>query len=185
MRLASTSQEQVLNPEQWPKKYKGYLSAMAFKKLPQDMVEDIVQDTFLAALSSAHRFEGTSSERVWLTAILKHKIADHYRTANPKYGRILSNTIFESELPQWHNLNVNDNRPYSSTFDGLYEDDLNELLIEAMGTLTRSEIAVLELKKKGYSTEAICGQLNITRSHSWVALCKARKKLKEYLNQKW
>jgi len=43
------------------------------------VAEDIVQDTFLAALKSHDRFRGKSSERTWLTGILRHKIYDHLR----------------------------------------------------------------------------------------------------------
>src|SRR5512134_763129 len=44
------------------------------------LAEDLVQDTFLAALAGAgNRFAGRSSVRTWLTGILKHKIADALR----------------------------------------------------------------------------------------------------------
>ena len=43
------------------------------------MAEDLVQETFLAALPGRERFQGASSERTWLAGILKHKILDHLR----------------------------------------------------------------------------------------------------------
>ncbi len=42
--------------------------------------EDITQETFLAALQSAHRFRGDSRLRTWLFRIAAHKIADHWRS---------------------------------------------------------------------------------------------------------
>src|SRR6266540_4705861 len=48
--------------------------------------EDLVQDTFAAAVGALERFEGRSSLRTWLTTILLHKIADHLRAA----GRYVS-----------------------------------------------------------------------------------------------
>lgn len=42
--------------------------------------EDITQETFLAALQSAHRFRGDSRLRTWLFRIAAHKIADHRRS---------------------------------------------------------------------------------------------------------
>jgi RNA polymerase sigma-70 factor (ECF subfamily) len=45
----------------------------------RDAAEDLVQECFLAALRARERFEGDASERTWLLAILRHKIADHYR----------------------------------------------------------------------------------------------------------
>lgn len=42
--------------------------------------EDLTQETFLAALQSAHRFRGDSRLRTWLLRIAAHKIADHWRS---------------------------------------------------------------------------------------------------------
>jgi len=44
-----------------------------------DLVEDVVQDVFLAALASLASFHGTSSLRTWLLGIARHKVEDHYR----------------------------------------------------------------------------------------------------------
>ena len=45
----------------------------------QAVAEDIVQETFLAALRSARRFRGQSKVYTWLCGIAYHKVADHYR----------------------------------------------------------------------------------------------------------
>jgi RNA polymerase sigma-70 factor (ECF subfamily) len=44
-----------------------------------DLVEDLVQDVFLAALASLPRFVGSASLRSWLLGIARHKIEDYYR----------------------------------------------------------------------------------------------------------
>jgi RNA polymerase sigma factor (sigma-70 family) len=44
-----------------------------------DVAEDLVQETFLAALRAAGSFAGRSSERTWLTGILKNKLIDRLR----------------------------------------------------------------------------------------------------------
>ena len=41
--------------------------------------EDLVQDTFLAAVKAQNSFGGKSSARTWLVGILRHKIYDHLR----------------------------------------------------------------------------------------------------------
>ena len=46
---------------------------------PPDLVDDVVQDVFLAALKGLAAFEGKSSLRTWLVAIARHKIEDIYR----------------------------------------------------------------------------------------------------------
>jgi RNA polymerase sigma-70 factor, ECF subfamily len=44
-----------------------------------DLVEDVVQDVFLAALKGLTAFHGQSSLRTWLLSIARHKIQDVYR----------------------------------------------------------------------------------------------------------
>ncbi|MFI6549455.1 sigma-70 family RNA polymerase sigma factor [Streptomyces prunicolor] len=43
--------------------------------------DDLVQDTFLRALGSLHRFEGRSSARTWLLSIARRAVIDSYRYA--------------------------------------------------------------------------------------------------------
>lgn len=42
-------------------------------------VEDVLQDTLLAALRTLDRFRGDCSLRTWLCAIARHKVQDHIR----------------------------------------------------------------------------------------------------------
>ncbi len=43
--------------------------------------EDVVQEVFLAVLGGWERYRGRSSERTWLFAIARHRIAGHLRAA--------------------------------------------------------------------------------------------------------
>src|SRR5476649_422276 len=75
-----SDQPAPLNPHTWVKTHADYLYAFAIVRVNDDeLAKDLVQETFLAALKRAHAFEGKSSERTWLTAILKNKIIDVYR----------------------------------------------------------------------------------------------------------
>src|SRR2546423_14643989 len=56
-----------------------------------EVAEDLVQETFLAAVRGYETFGGRSSERSWLVGILKNKIVDHFR----KVGRETSFTDME------------------------------------------------------------------------------------------
>jgi RNA polymerase sigma-70 factor (ECF subfamily) len=46
----------------------------------RETAEDLVQETFLAALSTIERYSGQSSQRTWLVSILRHKLVDYYRS---------------------------------------------------------------------------------------------------------
>jgi RNA polymerase sigma-70 factor (ECF subfamily) len=44
-----------------------------------DLVEDVVQETFLAAWGNLASFQGEASLRIWLLGIARHKVEDYYR----------------------------------------------------------------------------------------------------------
>lgn len=44
-----------------------------------DLVEDTVQEVFLAAWENLSKFQGASSLRSWLIGIARHKVEDYYR----------------------------------------------------------------------------------------------------------
>ncbi len=48
-------------------------------RLPPEVVEDVTQEVFVAAVQGIGRFRGQSRFRTWITAIARHKVADYYR----------------------------------------------------------------------------------------------------------
>jgi RNA polymerase sigma-70 factor (ECF subfamily) len=75
-----TPKTNLLDPHQWVSRYADYLYSYALGRLnDEELCRDLVQETFLAALEKAGQFKGLSTERTWLTAILKHKVIDVYR----------------------------------------------------------------------------------------------------------
>jgi RNA polymerase sigma-70 factor (ECF subfamily) len=48
-------------------------------QLPPEVVEDVTQEVFVAALQGIKRFRGQSGFRTWITAIARHKVADYCR----------------------------------------------------------------------------------------------------------
>lgn len=72
--------ESPIDPERWLEEHGDALFRYALSRgVRRDAAEDLVQECFLAALRARDRFEGDSSERTWLLAILRHKIIDHVR----------------------------------------------------------------------------------------------------------
>ena len=84
------------DPHRWVDDYADYLYNYAMARLrDEEQARDLVQETFLAALGKLENFEGRSSERTWLTGILKHKIIDVYCKKSP--GPFLSSEIHGRE----------------------------------------------------------------------------------------
>lgn len=68
------------DPARWVDAHGDYLYCFALARVGRpDVAEDLVQETLLAALQSAGRFAGRSSERTWLTGILNNKLVDRIR----------------------------------------------------------------------------------------------------------
>ncbi|TPW01176.1 MAG: RNA polymerase sigma-70 factor, ECF subfamily, partial [bacterium] len=68
------------DPQTWADQHGDYLFRCAMLRVrDRELAEEIVQDTFLAALQARGRFAGRSSERSWLVGIMKHKIVDQFR----------------------------------------------------------------------------------------------------------
>jgi len=62
-------------------RYVDRLYSFAFHQVGRNkaVAEDIVQETFIAALNSAAKFRGRSQFYTWLCSIAYHKITDFYR----------------------------------------------------------------------------------------------------------
>ena len=65
----------------WVDAHADYLFNFAIGQVRDvSVAEDLVQDTFLAAVKAQNTFGGKSSERTWLVGILRHKIYAQYAT---------------------------------------------------------------------------------------------------------
>src|SRR5437867_5719177 len=66
---------------EWVSLYADSVYAYVWRRLvPRaDLVDDVVQEVFLAAWESLRHFEGNSSLYNWLLGIARHKVEDCYR----------------------------------------------------------------------------------------------------------
>lgn len=65
---------------QWLEEYGDALYRFARARVAsRELAEDLVQETFLAAVEASTTYRGESSVGTWLVSILRRKIVDHYR----------------------------------------------------------------------------------------------------------
>lgn len=179
-----------IEPEYWIERYGDFLFKYALYRLSNpEVAEDVVQETLVAALKGLDKFKGDSQESTWLTGILKHKIADHYRSVNKKGFESEYNSVSGQEPEE------NDDDTYPKRLSESWSADPVKALeqTEFMKVLDR---CMLELSEKQYdafsmreleelSTLEICKKLNISESNFWVLLHRAKKRLKKCLQDKW
>ena len=173
----------------WVEAYGEYLFNFAIGQVRDtDIAEDLVQETFLAALRSQNTFSGRSSERTWLVSILRHKLYDHLRKtcreravrSEPMPAALedsLDNTV------EWiHQVAAESTSPSRR----IELAEFREHLEKAMGTLPPRIAQVFQL----YTIEErpnheVCERLNISESNLWVMLHRARRQLRTQLNTWW
>jgi RNA polymerase sigma factor (sigma-70 family) len=99
VRANPNSGANVLNPACWVEDHGDHLFGLArFRTRDRCVAEDLVQDTLLTGLRSIDRFQGRSSERTWLTGILKNKIRAFVRTKDREVS--ISNLIPDDPAPE-------------------------------------------------------------------------------------
>ncbi len=148
----------------------------------RDAAEEVVQETFIAALANGASFEGRSTLRTWLTAILRNKIADHIR------GRIRSRALFVSDAERIEDAD-GDSRPrHPEASIDLVADpsrilDARQGLDAASRSLgklpQRSARALVMSDLEGFETDEVCAELGVTPNNLWVMLHRARKTVRD------
>ena len=178
-----------INPNKWIDLYSDYLYNYTIARVNDKVIaQDLVQDTFLAALKSMKNFKGEASELNWLISILKRKIIDYYRKINSKKGkaeiRISYNNESETE-GDWLEERVAD--PFDKTAEDMMQNtELGDAIFNCLSKLPEKQAEVFRMKTiEGYETEVICNELNITASNLWVIIHRARTAMAECLKENW
>ncbi len=153
----------------------------------RELAEDLVQDTFVAALQSLDRYQGGSSVRTWLIAILRHKIIDHQRKVAS--GRAEPAGILEGSSGDFFADDDHWKRPPASwkTPDAIVEDsEFREVLDGCLDRMPRAIAAVFLLREmEGLETEELRRRLEISEGNLRVRLHRARLLLRECLQNRW
>lgn len=151
----------------------------------QASVEDVVQETLLAALRELERFRDDSTVRTWLIGILRHKIADHWRQINRR-ELTESDQVVEALFDGgglWRqspgDWTVD---PTQLAENGEFWEVLGQCLAK-LPTQPRSVFAMRVLDE--ISSEDVCKALEISATNLWVLLHRARLRLRECLEKNW
>ncbi len=152
--MAGTVETSISDPVSWVDEHGDFLYNYALGQLRDaGDAEDVVQETFLAALKAQDGFAGRSSQRTWLVSILRHKVCDHLRR---KY------------------------RERCVSCDSLNE--FRSALESALGLLpARIAQAFTMYEVEEYSGREVCCHMEISESNLWVMLHRARKQLRSLL----
>jgi RNA polymerase sigma-70 factor (ECF subfamily) len=154
-----------------------------------DAVEDVVQDTLVAALAGERSFAGRSNLRTWLTGILKHKIIDAIRLASRQVEVAQDAEGDGTEFDALFKANghwVEHPAGWQDPDAALEQKRFFEVLERCLhGLPARTSRAFLMREHLGAETGEICEQLGITQNHCFVLLFRARMALQQCLDANW
>ena len=175
-----------INTEGWVDRYGDALFRFALARVnDRQVAEDLVQETFLAALRAKDGFKGRATEKTWLFAILKHKIIDHYRKG--KLTIDARDPADDAEdLASFFNAKGGwQLQPSQWRVDPVRAHQTKEFLDHFYRCLSglpkRNADAFVYREVDGLSTEEICQRLGITANNCWVMLYRARMLLRKCL----
>lgn len=188
--ISENQKEKTLNPEQWVDKYGNYLYNFAIGRLRNNAdAENIVQETFLAALKASANFAGKSTERTWLTGILKHKIIDHMRRGyKEKPATDLQNDQenINHFFDQKEQFKKKPSGWLPNPVELLEKKEFWEIYQSCADKLPQTTNEAFTLREvERMDSKEICDILNITPSNFWVLLHRARLQLRQCLEENW
>ncbi len=176
------------DPKKWIERYADMLYQYALPRVKDSSTaEDLVQETFLAALKGLENFRADASEKNWLFAILKHKIIDHYRTKNID----ASNTLGYTETDEWFTVEgiwKTDKRPnkWNITNDPMDKKEIQKIIDLCKKKLKELQQKVFTLKYlEDLDSDEICKVLNISTTNYWVLIHRARLQMRECVEKNW
>ena len=161
--------------------------ALNFVRSPEE-AEEVIQETWLAALSGLGRFEGRSSFKTWLFRILVNRA----RTRAKREHRVipfsalpvLDDRTGESApyLRQAADAAVDVASGAADPEQQVLDDELRAVLETAVNSLPRVQRLVISLRDiEGWSSEEVCQLLKLTPANQRVVLHRARMRVRELL----
>jgi RNA polymerase sigma-70 factor (TIGR02943 family) len=181
--MIALAEPRCSDPTEWVEAHGDYLYNYAFGQVRQHGdAEDLVQETFLAALKARDRFNRQASERTWLVSILRHKICDHFRRKCrerlPADDGVNNQQRFDRSLLWIHETAAECISP-SRRID---LNDFRASLESALQQLPPRIAQAFSMYEMDECASAnICSQMNISEQNLWTMVHRARKRLRELL----
>ena len=178
------------DPLMWLAEYGDDLLRYAAARVDNwSLAEDLVQETFLAAVTARGRFQGGSSIKTWLIGILRRKIADHYRQVFRRRGNNRQDSTDEIRPPaaphgrHWNELPAAwPVKPEQQLEQEEFWTTLRQCL-NKLGENLRTAFVLRVMDD--LDTEEVCSILQISATNLSVRLHRARMLMRECLEKNW
>jgi RNA polymerase sigma-70 factor, ECF subfamily len=172
------------DPSRWLGDHGDVLWRYAMIRLrSEERAEDILQETFAAALAARASFRGECSERTWLLSILRRKVVDHLR-ASRRETPVESAALADfDEKGKWR---VRPRKWPDDPHALLASPEFWATLEECLAELPPGVGDAFVLRElRSAPAAAVCGAMRITVNNLWVRLHRARMLLRRCITRKW
>lgn len=193
-RTASSPASRLPDPKTWVEEHGNYLFRYALIRVRNETVaEDLVQDTLLAAFQGKERFSGQSTERSWLTGILKHKVLDHFRR-QARERTVNADDALPPELEgRFDDLGLWKHDPETGPADWganaavqMERKEFMAALKQCLDKLPPRHADAFVLREiEATDSERIQETLGVSPANFWVLLHRARMQLRLCLEHNW
>ncbi|HEX3628101.1 MAG TPA: sigma-70 family RNA polymerase sigma factor [Verrucomicrobiae bacterium] len=184
-----------MDPERWVEEHGDLLFGFVAARVRDRVIaQDLVQETFLAAIRASKGFAGRAGERSWLFGILRNKLADYYRLQS----REVSLADMEPSLPEESaafgasGLGKDGWVPrfapkaWETPDQTLINKEFQILLKRCLSRLPENVAQAFVLREVDeVLSEEICKVLDVSPNNLWVMLHRARMGLRRCLETRW
>jgi RNA polymerase sigma-70 factor (ECF subfamily) len=192
---ASKAKGQTVDPERWLDEYGDELFSFTMLRVrDRGAAQDLVQETFLAALKARQSFAGRSTERAWLFGILRNKLADHYRLRSREVPLLEAGSITPEEEGFFHSSGPGKDgwiarvapKGWEAPDKNLISKEFQMVFQECVSGL-QEKVALVFLRREvdNVPSEEVCKEFDITPNNLWVMLHRARMALRRCLEVHW
>jgi RNA polymerase sigma-70 factor (ECF subfamily) len=180
----------ALDPEQWVAAHGDALFRYALLRVGRrEAAEDLVQETFVAAIRARDSFRNTATVRTWLIGILRRKIVDHYRQLSASRGHAGGVNKPEQADDPWFDARGSWAKALVSwrTPESIAEDrELWLVLEQCLAKLPRSSASAFVLRElEGLACAQLQEELELSAENVRVKLYRARQSLRVCLEKNW
>jgi RNA polymerase sigma-70 factor, ECF subfamily len=168
--------------------------AMSYVK-GRAVAEEVVQETWLAVIEGLGRFEGRSSLKTWILAILVNKAKTRgVREARTVPFTTLDTAADEPAVPRERFRGPDDAYPghwrtppgnWHASADAAVEDrETLGVVVRAIADLPPAQQTVIRMRDvEGYSSEEVCSALDVSEGNQRVLVHRARSRVRAALER--